>query len=401
MLSLSVIRWLRGYAVLRIVPDPDCRGSAERFLNLTARAGISFWNIRREGDGFEARVAVSQYRSMIGPGRKAGIRFRTVERRGFPFFLRRCLKRKGLFAGAALFLAIQLLMPLYVWNVTVSGCETISPDQVRAACVELGLSPGALKSRVDYTFLQHELMLRFPEISWVSLNTRGCFVTVELKEKVEQPEMVDGEKYCNIVASRAGQVVSIDTYEGTAQVAAGDAVGQGQLLISGVMEDVFGGARLKHAAGRVMAETKRSISVEVPMRETVTSPTGKTVVRRSMNLFGLEIPLSLTGIPQGDYKRETEVASLEVGEVTLPVSILTETWTEEETAEVTLTEEQARKKAEKEMEEKLEAEWKEVEVKEKNVSGKIDGEVYRLTMDCVCEENIAEELEIFTEAGTG
>ena len=411
MLSVSFVRWLFGYVTFIVLNPSGREGSAERFLNLAARMGINLWKINKKDGVFSAAVRAAQYWDLRGPARKAGIRLRVKARRGLPFFLKKCSHRKGLFAGGAVFFLILMVMPMYVWSVNISGNSAIPEGEIRAAASELGLEPGALKSRIQPLDLQQKLMLKFPDISWLTVNTHGCVVTIELEEKVKLPEIIQEDQYCNIKAARSGQVISIDATVGQAQVNPGDAVAEGQLLISGVLEDSFGGTQFLGSigaltlilssqgstGGKVIAETDRILRVEVPLKKTVEKPTGDVVVRRSLKLFGVQLPLSFSGIPDGEYRREVSSSPLTSGGTILPISIFTETWTEITREEVVLTEEEAAKEAEEKMKELMEKEMKDVKVLSTQKKGGISGEAYQLTVDCECEEDIAIESEILVK----
>lgn len=397
MLSVSFVRWLFGYVTFTILNPSGREGSAERFLNLAARMGINLWKISRKDGAFSAAVRVAQYWDLRAPAHKAGVRLRVKTRKGFPFFLKKCSHRKGLFAGGAVFVFILIMMPMYVWSVNVSGNSAIPAGEIRAAASELGLEPGMLKSSLQPLDLQQKLMLKFPDISWLTVNTHGCVVTIELEEKVKLPEIIKADQYCNIKAARSGQVISIDAMVGQAQVNAGDAVVEGQLLISGVLEDTFGGTQLKHAAGKVIAETDRTLTVEVPLKKTLEAPTGDVVVRRSLKLFGVQLPLSFSGTPKGEYRREVSISPLKSGETVLPISVFTETWTGITREEVTLTAEEAAKEAEQKLKELMEKEMKDFKILSAQKKGGTTGGIYRLTVECECEEDIAVESEILVK----
>ena len=181
---------------------------------------------------------------------------------------------------------------------------------------------------------------------------------------------------------------------GESQVEAGSAVVPGQLLISGVVEDGFGRSTLHHARGMALARTRRAVRISIPMRQTVSTPTGEVVERESVQLLGLSIPISFAEKPEGDFQRETETRTIQVQGIELPVTVFTERWVGIETEEVTLTEEQAQQKAEQEFEKFCQEQWKDIKVVSHTGEGKLNGDVYQLEITCVCEENIAVESEI-------
>lgn len=304
--------------------------------------------------------------------------------------------RKGILVGIIIFLLIIYGMPMCIWSIDVQGNSKISSDKILQAASRFGLNQGTFRSQIDPIALQEKIMLEFPEISWMSVNTRGSTATIIIKEEKEKPQVVDSSKVCNIKAARSGQILKIDATVGQALVKAGDAVVEGQLLISGVIEDAFGGNLLKHASGTVIAETQRTLSVTIPMRQTVSVPTGKQVVRKSLNLFGFSFPLTVVGKPDGNYQCESLYDPIKAGETTMPISIYTEIWSEQQEEEIILTKEQAQTQAQEKLKE-LQQEWKDIEIVSESFEEIIEGEQYRVNAKYICEENIAVESEIITK----
>ena len=159
------------------------------------------------------------------------------------------------------------MLSLYVWTVEVHGTVALDPTDVLAAAEERGLYVGCLKSGVDPAALSKELMLALPETGWVAVNTMGSTVSIELREKIQTPEIADEKTPGNVVASDAGQVIRMEVFGGEAAVKVGDAVTQGDLLIRGVVEDAEGAVRLQHAAGIVTAETRRTLTAEIQKQQ--------------------------------------------------------------------------------------------------------------------------------------
>lgn len=390
--SIAFVRWVLGWVEFKILPRR--KGACERFLNLCARQGISLWRIGRAQESFTAAVAVGNYEELRPIARKAGVRLNCRKRHGLPFLLKKISARKGLVAGAVLFVAALHIFSLYVWSVQVTGNTEIPSEKILAQARDLGLSQGALKSRLDYQELQRRLMIAFPDVSWLSVNTQGCTIEIALEERVKSPETERGEVISNLKASESGQILKMEVTDGVSQVKVGDAVVKGQLLVSGIAEDETGGTRLMRSAGRVIAETEKSLVAEVPLRQTVLRPTGKQIVRRSVRIFGLELPLSLSGRPQGEYRKESKRVTLQGKTGELPLSMYTEVWSEQQPEEVTLTEQQAKEQARKKLEEQKQQEWQGVTILSSDLSEKVEDGVYRLSLFCHCEENIALESEI-------
>ena len=363
-------------------------------MNLTARSGMNLWNVKGKGKCLQASVMKSEYRNLRPLAKKTKMKLKVQERRGLPFFLRRFQKRAGLLVGTALFIGVLYFLSMYVWSVQVNGCETISEDEVKTVLSDLGLNPGTLKKEIDGDRIAQSAMVKLPEVGWMAVNIRGSAVTVELRERTEPPHMVPQNEPCNLVAATDGQIVRLEVKDGFTEVKVGDAVVQGQLLVNGVVEDKYGNNQLKHASGRIIAETHRKLVEEVPLEQTVLTPTENVITRKRMCVFGVEIPISLTQSPGENYEREIYIEDVKVGEVTLPITIYTEKWTEQKPTQIRLNEEEAKKKAREAISQREKEEFEQIAILDKKEKGFIKNGIYYLEVSYTCEEDIAQEKEM-------
>ena len=163
------------------------------------------------------------------------------KRKGFPFFMRRYRHRLGLLAGIALFFATIWFLSLHVWVINVSGNDEITEEQVISVMDEIGIRPGVRTSGLDAELLEQAAMVKLKDVSWMAINFQGSVVNVELKERDAPPEAIPMEEPCNLKSSYPGQIVRLEVISGVTVVEEGDAVTQGQLLVSGVFEDLLEG----------------------------------------------------------------------------------------------------------------------------------------------------------------
>ena len=96
---------------------------------------------------------------------------------------------------------------------------------------------GARKAKIDTSAVEKELVERFPELSWASVNMYGSKAEVEVREAEKSPEIEDTKTPSNLVAKKDGMVVLVKGYRGTNKVKEGDVVVKGDILISGIVEN--------------------------------------------------------------------------------------------------------------------------------------------------------------------
>lgn len=128
------------------------------------------------------------------------------------------------------------------------------------------------------------MLLELGDISWLSVNVKGCTAHVQVVERKRPPEIVDRNARTNMVAARDGLVTRVEALDGKALVMAGSTVTKGQLLISGVADSKFGVVRFMQGRGRVYARTWYELSVRVPMTAVEKRGEGKTTTRVALDV---------------------------------------------------------------------------------------------------------------------
>lgn len=389
MFSLNLTRWLIGYVRFGVHG-----GSPERFYTACARNGIYLWDIRA-GRNMGACVAARKYRALRPLARRAGCRLKIREKHGLPFLLYKTRGHMGLWAGAAAFLIIALILSLRVWCVEITGDSPYPAAQLEKALAAEGLSPGTWRSSIDPRALAQKIMLKFPEIRWMSINLQGCRAEVVVQKKVQKPKIADLESICNIKASETGQIISMKVYAGNPLVKKGDAVVKDQLLVDSVVVDQTGGSTLTHASAEIIAETKHSFTVRVQQKQKKTVLTGNKVYRRNLDIFNARFPLTFQRKPGPGWSVSRSQSRISMFGVLLPLGIYEEEWSETRVVETMLTKDETRALAKAEVERKT----KEILPSGKVISSKIDEKwgngVLEESVLLVCEENIAKESPIF------
>ena len=337
MFLVRLLRYLKGYVRFTITG-----GFIERFLNLCSRGGVPLWDLEHTQEGMISSTTVKHYPGLRGYARRTGVRLRVKERHGFPFLLRRYRKRWGIFVGLLAFFIFLGAMSNFIWQIQVVGNETLTEEEIVAQLEELGVTIGANRHKIDTRWVERNMLLRLEELSWIGVNLTGSTAEIEVKERVMPPEKIDDEKQpTNVIAGESGQIKYMEVYDGKAVVSVGDTVVKGDIIVSGVLEDSKGKTTFKHARAKVMAQVPASLSVEVPLNQTIYEPSGKMPVERKLCLFGLEVPLSLPAKTGEFYNRYESVKNFSVLGRKLPVSLKSIGYEQLEKVEIVYTEDQA------------------------------------------------------------
>ncbi len=396
MFLLRILRWIAGYVVFTI------QGSGqERFLNLCARCGYTVWNIKRT-DCFFVSIARSKYRLLKNPARQTGVKIRVYRKCGLPFLLGKLPNFRSMAVGLGVFALVLCFLSTRVWSIRVQGNERINADLLLLTAEEMGLKEGMARQKLDTLELQNRLMLSYPQIAWISLNTRGSTVTVCIGEKEDKPEIWNSDsKIMNITAAKDGQVIYVEATHGTPQVKAGDGVAKGQLLVSGITETKYSNL-FTRATARVIARVKHNYELSVPLQQEVLEPTGTVIIRYALRLFGCTVPVTLETQPQNHddfvYERALSIHRLQTEQAALPATVYEERWTESRKTMVEYTPEQALDQALDKLEQQRQAEMLEgTRIVTSEITHAVENGQLVLRAQEIWEENIAQETEIYIE----
>lgn len=341
-------------------------GNPDKFLNLSVKERCPLWDVRKINGDLFAKSTAEDYKKLHINARKSNSKIKLVKKRGIPFFTRKYKSRTGIIVGAAVFLMLLSVFPLYIWKIEVMGCETVNPEEVKKVMHDLGVSAGTFKSGINVPILKQQMMQRIDSIAWISINLNGSDAVVEIKEKQFSPEKeVQGEP-SNIVALYDGKIERMETYRGTPMVSDGEVVTKGQVLISGIVEDLSGGSTFVDADGKVYAVTHRIISEKVNMNRVRAHNVGDEIKKYRVKILGLEIPVCFGKIPSENCICETTEKKFDFFGHKIPVSIYKDSIYMQEICTEKLTEDEAAEEADKLIDERAAQEFGE-DAKIKNI----------------------------------
>lgn len=282
-------RWLTGWARLEI------RGEhPERFLNELAERAVPFWQARPpQGHALQLSAPdreLARIRDMAAAG---GFEAVVLRRFGWPCLGQKLLRRKLFLAVLGCMLLLLGCSRLFVWRVEIEGAgEELSRSEVRMALADCGVDVGAFWPAFSQDLIRNAMLLRLPELRWMTVNLQGCTARVILRTAYEAEAVVEEGQFVSIRAARAGLVTQVLALRGTAMVSEGETVLPGQVLIDGLASGRYNSHGALRAIGLVEAETWRELSLwapaereEILSREKVGSRWALILGKRRINFF--------------------------------------------------------------------------------------------------------------------
>ncbi|MGI6669429.1 MAG: sporulation protein YqfD [Acetivibrionales bacterium] len=344
LLLLRIWNYLRGYVIIVVEGY-----FIEKFVNICARRQILLWDIMAQGrQSVVMKMSIRGFKLIRPVARKTKCRVRLKKKTGLPFVFNRYRRRKAFFAGAVLFIALLYIMISFIWSVEINGNKKLQTVELEKALARHGVKTGVLKYRIDTNKAVTGMMLDIGDISWISINVKGTKVRVDVRERIEIPYIIPKHIPCDVVAAKDGIIKRIIATEGIEAAAEGDSVRKGQVLISGSIPLKEGNDRFKtvHAMGTVIARTWYEEEVPVITKVTERVKTGRVINDHALVLFSCKIDLLRRKNKFSCYSATETRKKLKIGnDLVFPVEWVTVTYSEEQTVEAAIDEENAKKAA--------------------------------------------------------
>ena len=291
----------------------------EKILNLCAKNKITVWNTRFLKQRIILNITVKDFKKLPKLLKKSGVKLHILSKKGFPFFINKYKKRFGIFAGLIVFFAVLQFMSSFIWTIDIVGNKNVTKSEIISICADLGIRIGAKSSDIDTKNTVQDLLLRADKLSWASFNIEGCKLTVNVTEII--PKTEDNATPTNLKAKTDGIIKKIDVTSGDCVVSVGDTVKKGDLLVSGIIENM-NETKFVHSIGSILAQTEEEFLLEEPFIKEIEYPTGRMKKRRVLEIFTLKIPLYV-GREKGDFITEKESEALKLFSQNIPIKLHT------------------------------------------------------------------------------
>ena len=381
-----IMNYLRGNAKIEIYG-----ANPEQYINNLAQQGIPFWKFEKPEPGF-ARVRIPY--SYVGNAerlkRGTNCDIKVVKRWGLPVFANKMKRRWALIIGLILCLLAVPAMSMFVWEIEVSGNETVSTGEIMAVAEKLGVHIGMLGFSIDQQDIRSRALSELRDLSWLTVNIKGTKAEIKVRERIKKPDIIDNKKPAKIVAVKGGIVTGINVFEGAPIVSIGQTVAKGDVLVSSEMPSLNAGTRIVHAMGEIYARTWYDFSYEMPLKYDSKEFTGKKTKKTALIMFGKRINLYFS---TGFYntfcdKIIKSKQTILPGGFALPITVNTETYTQYEPVTRVMDKKEAEEILKKRLSERLDeliGEGEKVSVK---FDTKVSGDVIRVTLNAECIEQI-------------
>ena len=400
---LHWIQYIKGYVTIKVWGY-----SVERLLNLCGNHDILVWGIKDHGDYHTMNISVRGFFALKPLLKKTGTRAAVLQRYGLPFFVSKMCRRKIFVIGLVACMAFWILTSGYIWNIKIEGNFALTEDVLLDYLESQGVHTAMKKSNLKIEDLERALREDYDLITWTSVQLNGTTLLVHIKEN-EMPEYDQtgqsqtGEGM-DLVASRSGTVSYIITRSGVPQVALGDTVEKGDILVSGAVPDYNEDTTVRKyqfvkSDADIILRYGEDICVEKNIAYEEKRYTGEQEDIWVLGAGDKEWSLRFRKIPYAAYDSSEEKKQVQLlDHLYLPFSYGQKTVREYEIIEQKHTEEEMKTLMQEEWDKIISTlEEKGVQIAEKNVTIKKNDTKWVLTAHMQLEESAVELVPTSTE----
>ena len=230
-------------------------------LQESAQKGIILSHVERLSDlSLHCEIKRRDWRRLQHMAKKRGDTLKICQRQGFYWSFRRLYRRMVLLSGFAVLLILVLYLPTRVLFVQVEGNEMLPDARIIEAAEQSGIRFWASRREVRSERVKNALLGSLPELGWAGVNTKGCVAVISVRERISTEADTKKWEVCSIVAAKDGIVESCTALEGNLLCRVGQAVKEGEVLISGYT-DLGICIRACRADGEIFARTRQKMDV--------------------------------------------------------------------------------------------------------------------------------------------
>ena len=332
-----MLNYFKGYVRIRVEGF-----FIERFINMCISKRILLMDIQREKSSIMyAKVGLADYKKLRQIAKKTKSKVKIQSRKGLPFILHKYRKRKIFLALFMVIIIGIIISSNYIWNIEVVGNVNISTREIIQSLEASGLTIGTSKNDIDTDTIINKIRLSRDDVAWIGITVKGTNAIVKVKETDKAPNILDENKYCNIIADKTGMITKINVQNGTATVKVGDIVEKGMTLVNGYLEGKYTGTRYVHGAAEIEAKIWYTKKEKASLVQQIAVQTGNEEKKYSIKFKKNKINLFKTRSKFEKYDTINEDKKLMLfSNFYLPIEIIKTTNKEYVLQEITYTEEQ-------------------------------------------------------------
>lgn len=299
--------FITGYVTILVTGDRP-----EMFFQYCNEKNITVWDVKRINEhSCQGNIKLDDVKEIKYLKRSTGYKIKFTNKQGYPFILRRLIRKKQILLGMIVSLLLILFLSNVLWKVSVEGVSTEMEEKIYEQLDRYGIHPGSwVQSLESSSSIQQRLIHDLPELLWVGVHRKGTTFQLEGVEKViVKRDEIQGPRH--LVATKKGVIKSMYISKGLPKVKVNDYVEPGDILVSGIINDQDEeeaddeekekeDQMLVASEGEVTASTWYEVSVTIPLTSTNEYLTGEKSHQHYLGMGKFRLPI--WGFKKPDYQ---------------------------------------------------------------------------------------------------
>ena len=389
---IKLLSLLFGYVRITV------RGSTiERFLNICIKNEIKLYKIERKDEVCMcASISVSHFRKRMHYMGRTGCHVHITKKIGLPFFTYKLRKRYALWVGTILAVLLFFALTNCIWVIDIEVSGDVDLSELRKNLNEAGAYTGAPIYFIDETEIAQTIKFNMKTLDYLSISRLGNRLIIQAINDTDAPEIQDDKAVTGIVASYDGVITKIDVKSGYPLVKVGDAVLQGDKLVTALTPPTTeqGTGHIGHSIASITADTLRTEKSMTSLTRLKKEYTGKTKTQFAILIGNFRINLYLgTGISGIGWEKTVSETQLHIGEGTyFPIKIIRQDYKKYNITEITYPVEVIEQEMLQNAKARLENTMLSGEIKTLSYTSEKKDDALILNITAHCNEDIASEI---------
>lgn len=277
------------------------------FINAVRKSDIIFFIQYCKSGEYKGKIYLKDLKKIKIIAEDYNINFSIDKIEGKAYTVMKYRSRYGIFAGIIFMALFIFYFSNTVVKIDINGNEKIAESEIADILESCGVKQGAYIPDIDFDECEYQLVLKIDRIKWTGVRNRGGQIIVDVHEKEDAPKTVKSNIPCNIISNKDAVVVSLKTFRGQNEISEGDAIGKGDIIISGIITNGSGDFSVIHAEGEIIGEYSEEQKF-IYYFERERKNYDKIYKEKFFNFFGIKIPVSFSRISfsEADCSQKTE-----------------------------------------------------------------------------------------------
>lgn len=261
------------------------------FLNYLVENGIYIADVISTDFGFKAVCYAKDYKKIALCARKYQCRIKIKKRMGIYFKIRKHLKRKGVFVGAALVFVYIFVFSQLIWRIDVISPSKNITEDVYSLLYANNCYCGAVFSQEKNQQLIQKIFMEVDNVGYVTMNFYKGILTCKVDATINKLPYLENRTDGNITSSADGIIEQLEVYNGFSNIKIGQTVLKGDLLVSATYIDRNGTLQQVMPRAYIKAYCVKEYSAKVMYNKSTSLRTGEYTDRVTLHILDKDITL--------------------------------------------------------------------------------------------------------------